>query len=73
SYLSLTEDAGVFFSFNWAALVVDEAHRLKNQSSLLYKTLSEFSVSFSLLLTGTPIQNSLQELYSLLSLIEPDI
>uniref|UniRef100_A0A663DPS4 Chromodomain-helicase-DNA-binding protein 1-like n=1 Tax=Aquila chrysaetos chrysaetos TaxID=223781 RepID=A0A663DPS4_AQUCH len=61
------------FSFNWAALVVDEAHRLKNQSSLLYKTLSEFSVGFSLLLTGTPIQNSLQELYSLLSLIEPDI
>uniref|UniRef100_A0A8C0AXV5 Helicase ATP-binding domain-containing protein n=1 Tax=Buteo japonicus TaxID=224669 RepID=A0A8C0AXV5_9AVES len=50
-----------------------EAHRLKNQSSLLYKTLSEFSVGFSLLLTGTPIQNSLQELYSLLSLIEPDI
>lgn len=37
-----TEDA-VFclFSFNWAALVVDEAHRLKNQNSLLYKTLSE--------------------------------
>ncbi|NWS00330.1 CHD1L protein, partial [Motacilla alba] len=58
---------------NWAALVVDEAHRLKNQNSLLYKTLSEFSVGFSLLLTGTPVQNSLQELYSLLSLIEPDI
>lgn len=38
--LPLTEDA-VFFSFNWAALVVDEAHRLKNQGSLLYKTLSE--------------------------------
>ncbi|NWI60833.1 CHD1L protein, partial [Calyptomena viridis] len=70
----LTEDTVLcLFSFNWAALVVDEAHRLKNQSSLLYKTLSEFSVGFSLLLTGTPVQNSLQELYSLLSLIEPDI
>uniref|UniRef100_A0A8C3C7A4 Chromodomain-helicase-DNA-binding protein 1-like n=1 Tax=Cairina moschata TaxID=8855 RepID=A0A8C3C7A4_CAIMO len=67
-------DAALFVhSFNWAALVVDEAHRLKNQSSLLYKTLSEFSVGFSVLLTGTPIQNSLQELYSLLSFIEPDI
>uniref|UniRef100_A0A8C8AU53 Chromodomain helicase DNA binding protein 1 like n=1 Tax=Otus sunia TaxID=257818 RepID=A0A8C8AU53_9STRI len=70
--LPLTEEC-CFFSFDWAALVVDEAHRLKNQSSLLYKTLSEFSVGFSLLLTGTPIQNSLQELYSLLSFIEPDI
>ncbi|XP_071416376.1 chromodomain-helicase-DNA-binding protein 1-like isoform X1 [Pithys albifrons albifrons] len=73
TYEICLKDATFLKSFNWAALVVDEAHRLKNQSSLLYKTLSEFSVGFSLLLTGTPVQNSLQELYSLLSLIEPDI
>ncbi|XP_075621304.1 chromodomain-helicase-DNA-binding protein 1-like [Balearica regulorum gibbericeps] len=73
TYEICLKDAAFLKCFNWAALVVDEAHRLKNQSSLLYKTLSEFSVGFSLLLTGTPIQNSLQELYSLLSLIEPDI
>lgn len=52
---------------------MDEAHRLKNQNSLLHKSLSEFSVAFRLLLTGTPIQNSLQELYSLLSFVEPDL
>ncbi|XP_048150478.1 chromodomain-helicase-DNA-binding protein 1-like [Corvus hawaiiensis] len=73
TYEICLKDATFLKSFNWAALVVDEAHRLKNQNSLLYKTLSEFSVGFSLLLTGTPVQNSLQELYSLLSLIEPDI
>nr|XP_030121867.3 chromodomain-helicase-DNA-binding protein 1-like isoform X3 [Taeniopygia guttata] len=73
TYEICLKDAAFLKSFNWAALVVDEAHRLKNQNSLLYKTLSEFSIGFSLLLTGTPIQNSLQELYSLLSLIEPDI
>uniref|UniRef100_A0A8C4TUH1 Chromodomain-helicase-DNA-binding protein 1-like n=1 Tax=Falco tinnunculus TaxID=100819 RepID=A0A8C4TUH1_FALTI len=73
TYEICLKDAAFLKCFNWAALVVDEAHRLKNQSSLLYKTLSEFSVGFSLLLTGTPVQNSLQELYSLLSLIEPDI
>ncbi|XP_069722992.1 chromodomain-helicase-DNA-binding protein 1-like [Phaenicophaeus curvirostris] len=73
TYEICLKDAAFLKSFNWAALVVDEAHRLKNQSSLLHKTLSEFSVGFSLLLTGTPIQNSLQELYSLLSLIEPDV
>ncbi|XP_010155259.1 PREDICTED: chromodomain-helicase-DNA-binding protein 1-like [Eurypyga helias] len=73
TYEICLKDAAFLKLFNWAALVVDEAHRLKNQSSVLYKMLSEFSVGFSLLLTGTPIQNSLQELYSLLSLIEPDI
>ncbi|KFP71102.1 Chromodomain-helicase-DNA-binding protein 1-like, partial [Acanthisitta chloris] len=73
TYEICLKDAAFLKSFNWAALVVDEAHRLKNQSSLLYKALSEFSVGFSLLLTGTPVQNSLQELYSLLSLVEPDI
>ncbi|XP_015731801.2 chromodomain-helicase-DNA-binding protein 1-like isoform X3 [Coturnix japonica] len=67
------KDAAFLKCFDWAALVVDEAHRLKNQNSLLYETLTELSVGFSLLLTGTPIQNSLQELYSLLSFIEPDI
>ncbi|XP_067402131.1 chromodomain-helicase-DNA-binding protein 1-like isoform X1 [Emydura macquarii macquarii] len=73
TYEICLKDGAFLKFFNWAALVVDEAHRLKNQNSLLHKTLSEFSVDFSLLLTGTPVQNSLQELYSLLSFIEPDI
>eukprot|EP00071_Canis_lupus_P027061 XP_022260618.1 chromodomain-helicase-DNA-binding protein 1-like isoform X4 [Canis lupus familiaris] len=67
------KDSSFLKSFPWSVLVVDEAHRLKNQNSLLHKTLLEFSVVFSLLLTGTPIQNSLQELYSLLSFVEPDL
>ncbi|XP_007459437.1 PREDICTED: chromodomain-helicase-DNA-binding protein 1-like isoform X1 [Lipotes vexillifer] len=76
TYEICLKDASFLKSFPWSVLVVDEAHRLKNQSSLLHKTLSEvfeFSVVFSLLLTGTPIQNSLQELYSLLSFVEPDL
>ncbi|CAM4431668.1 chromodomain-helicase-DNA-binding protein 1-like [Caretta caretta] len=73
TYEICLKDGAFLKLFNWAALVVDEAHRLKNQNSLLHKTLSEFSVGFSLLLTGTPVQNSLRELYSLLSFIEPDI
>uniref|UniRef100_A0A8C6WRR8 Chromodomain helicase DNA binding protein 1-like n=1 Tax=Neogobius melanostomus TaxID=47308 RepID=A0A8C6WRR8_9GOBI len=59
--------------WKWEALVVDEAHRLKNQSSLLHQTLTEFSMGFRVLLTGTPIQNNLQELYSLLSFIQPSV
>uniref|UniRef100_A0A8B9JQS6 Chromodomain helicase DNA binding protein 1-like n=1 Tax=Astyanax mexicanus TaxID=7994 RepID=A0A8B9JQS6_ASTMX len=58
---------------NFKILVVDEAHRLKNQASKLHETLSEFSVDFRLLLTGTPIQNNLQEIYSLLTFIQPSL
>ncbi|XP_035871395.1 chromodomain-helicase-DNA-binding protein 1-like isoform X2 [Phyllostomus discolor] len=73
TYEICLKDTSFLKSFHWSILVVDEAHRLKNQTSLLHKTLSEFSVVFNLLLTGTPIQNSLQELYSLLSFVEPDV
>ncbi|XP_054858987.1 chromodomain-helicase-DNA-binding protein 1-like isoform X2 [Eublepharis macularius] len=72
TYELCLRDAAFLKGFNWACLVVDEAHRLKNQESLLHKMLSKFSVDFRLLLTGTPIQNNLQELYALLTFIEPD-
>uniref|UniRef100_A0A8B9JPC4 Chromodomain helicase DNA binding protein 1-like n=1 Tax=Astyanax mexicanus TaxID=7994 RepID=A0A8B9JPC4_ASTMX len=61
------------YEVNFKILVVDEAHRLKNQASKLHETLSEFSVDFRLLLTGTPIQNNLQEIYSLLTFIQPSL
>uniref|UniRef100_A0A4X2KLN9 Chromodomain helicase DNA binding protein 1 like n=1 Tax=Vombatus ursinus TaxID=29139 RepID=A0A4X2KLN9_VOMUR len=73
TYEICLKDAAFLKTFSWSVLVVDEAHRLKNQSSLLHRTLSEICVDFSLLLTGTPIQNSLQELYSLLSFVEPSV
>nr|XP_015217261.1 PREDICTED: chromodomain-helicase-DNA-binding protein 1-like isoform X4 [Lepisosteus oculatus] len=73
TYEICLKDASFMKRWQWRVLVVDEAHRLKNQNSLLHRTLSEFSVGFRLLLTGTPIQNSLQEVYSLLSFIQPSI
>ncbi|XP_074636907.1 chromodomain-helicase-DNA-binding protein 1-like [Acropora palmata] len=59
--------------FSWKALVVDEAHRLKNSKSMLYQELSQFQKDFVVLLTGTPVQNNLSELYSLLSFISANI
>lgn len=57
---------------NWAFIGVDEAHRLKNDDSLLYKTLIDFKSNHRLLITGTPLQNSLKELWSLLHFIMPE-
>uniref|UniRef100_A0A665SU11 Chromodomain helicase DNA binding protein 1-like n=1 Tax=Echeneis naucrates TaxID=173247 RepID=A0A665SU11_ECHNA len=73
TYELCLKDASFLRRWKWEVLVVDEAHRLKNQNSLLYKTLTGLSVNFRVLLTGTPIQNNLQELYSLLSFIQPSI
>ncbi|XP_029004426.1 chromodomain-helicase-DNA-binding protein 1-like [Betta splendens] len=73
TYELCLKDASFLKRLKWKVLVVDEAHRLKNQNSLLHKTLREFSLGFRVLLTGTPIQNNLQELYSLLSFIQPSI
>ncbi|CAH8665097.1 unnamed protein product [Dicrocoelium dendriticum] len=58
-------------SFDWSVLVVDEAHRLKNKQSRLFKEASQYKASFKILLTGTPLQNNLEELFHLLYFVEP--
>ncbi|KAK9973409.1 hypothetical protein ABG768_024144 [Culter alburnus] len=73
TYEMCLKDARFLKSWKWKILVVDEAHRLKNQESLLHQTLKEFTVGFRVLLTGTPIQNNLQEVYSLLTFIQPSL
>ena len=58
-------------ALSWAVLGVDEAHRLKNDDSLLYKVLMNFDTNYRMFITGTPLQNSLKELWSLLQFIMP--
>ncbi len=55
----------------WALLVVDEGHRLKTQSSKLFQALRMFDTRSRLLLTGTPLQNNLDELWTLLHFLQP--
>jgi len=55
----------------WNVLVVDEAHCLKNPKARLYRTMSEFPKQHCLLLTGTPIQNNMKELFALLHFMDP--
>ncbi|QCD91018.1 SWI/SNF-related matrix-associated actin-dependent regulator of chromatin subfamily A member 5 [Vigna unguiculata] len=59
--------------YSWKYLVVDEGHRLKNSQCKLVKELKYITVENKILLTGTPLQNNLAELWSLLNFILPDI
>lgn len=59
--------------YNWKYLVIDEGHRLKNAKCKLMRELKYLPVENKLLLTGTPLQNNLAELWSLLNFILPDI
>ncbi|KAJ8926869.1 hypothetical protein NQ314_020720 [Rhamnusium bicolor] len=71
TYEIVLKDKAFLGSLSWAVLLVDEAHRLKNDDSLLYKALMEFDTNHRLLITGTPLQNSLKELWALLHFIMP--
>ena len=57
----------------WEVLIIDEAHRIKNENALLSKNVRLFQSKFRLLVTGTPLQNNLHELWSLLNFLLPDI
>jgi SWI/SNF-related matrix-associated actin-dependent regulator of chromatin subfamily A member 5 len=47
--------------FAWRYLIIDEAHRLKNEASLFSQTVRSLNMQHRLLLTGTPLQNNLHE------------
>lgn len=59
--------------FSWRYIIIDEAHRIKNESSILAKTMRLFSTNYRLLITGTPLQNNLHELWALLNFLLPEI
>lgn len=66
-------DRKFFKRMSWETCVFDEGHMLKNFQSQRYEHLMKITAPWRLLLTGTPLQNNLQELVSLLNFIMPDL
>ena len=73
SYEIIIREKATFRKFDWEYLVIDEAHRIKNEESMLSQVLREFVSRNRLLITGTPLQNNLHELWALLNFLLPDI
>lgn len=73
SYQLVVQDASIFRRKKWYYMILDEAHYIKNFQSLRWQTLLKFSTRRRLLLTGTPLQNSLMELWSLMHFLMPHL
>jgi len=73
SYALLRLDAGEFASTPWAALLLDEAQFVKNPRTAVHRAAREVPADVTFAITGTPLENSLADLWSLLSLTAPGL
>ena len=74
TYEYIIKDRPVLSKIKWVHMIVDEGHRMKNAQSKLSNTLtSYYNTRYRLILTGTPLQNNLPELWALLNFVLPTI
>ncbi|KAG8435171.1 hypothetical protein GDO86_013207 [Hymenochirus boettgeri] len=67
------KDRQILQHSHWKYMILDEGHRIKNMNCRLIRELKQFHSENKLLLTGTPLQNNLAELWSLLNFLLPDV
>eukprot|EP00123_Amoebidium_parasiticum_P014609 comp22573_c4_seq2/m.34455 comp22573_c4_seq2/g.34455 ORF comp22573_c4_seq2/g.34455 comp22573_c4_seq2/m.34455 type:complete len:1193 (-) comp22573_c4_seq2:174-3752(-) len=72
TYEMITKDTKYLKNIPWRAAVVDEAHRLKNTNCRLQTELRGYTIPHRVLLSGTPLQNNVEEVWSLLNFMSPD-
>jgi chromodomain-helicase-DNA-binding protein 4 len=70
SYEMINLDTTSLKPIKWECMIVDEGHRLKNKDSKLFSSLKQYSTRHRVLLTGTPLQNNLDELFMLMHFLD---
>jgi len=73
TYEVLMIERSAFLKFEWRYMIVDEAHRLKSEKTRTAQVVRELDTQFRLLVTGTPLQNNLHELWALLNFLLPEV
>jgi ATP-dependent helicase STH1/SNF2 len=74
TYEFIIKDRPVLSKIKWIHMIVDEGHRMKNANSKLSSTITQYySTRYRLILTGTPLQNNLTELWAMLNFVLPTI
>ena len=73
TYTVLRLDQHAFADVSWGGLVLDEAQQVKNHTSQAYAAVTRLRAPFTLAVTGTPFENRLRELWSLLSIVAPGL
>ncbi len=71
SYSLLSRDIDLFRSFAWSGLILDEAQNIKNPETKQAKAAKAISARFRIALTGTPVENSIRDLWSILDFLNP--
>ncbi|KAF6143662.1 hypothetical protein GIB67_021672, partial [Kingdonia uniflora] len=70
SYEMINLDTATLKPIRWECMIIDEGHRLKNKDSKLFLSLTQYSSNHRVLLTGTPLQNNLDELFMLMHFLD---
>ncbi|GMH40196.1 hypothetical protein BSKO_08100 [Bryopsis sp. KO-2023] len=73
SYEMVIKEKNTLKKFHWRYIIIDEAHRIKNENSILSKVVRMLRTTYRLLITGTPLQNNLHELWALLNFLLPEV
>jgi SNF2 family DNA or RNA helicase len=73
SYHTVRQDIELISLFNFHYIILDESQVIKNPASMLYRTVTRLKSEFKLVLTGTPVENSLTDLWTQLNFVNPGL
>ncbi len=73
SYSIISRDIEIFEKYNFRYLIIDESQQIKNRESNVFKAINAINTEHKISLSGTPIENSLNDLWSQMQFVNPDI